>query len=228
MRWNNQPGRTSTSANDGTERTPAITASRDQRGLKGAGSVGMGNPSEDGGSVLMLRQHSHPPGLWRSRVLGKSTHRSPSGRRPASPPAMRQGPGMTPAIVPRLGHRIAFQPSEPGRNLPGPLADGVMAAQGSLKPLVMVRIHVGQPSRPLNVRLLLAGGPGLPRKNPPDGGFSLMPLPVGPRSGSGRDRDRDDSRTYFTASILVTASSPCSLSRLPVTFTFLVWLQISP
>ena len=39
---------------------------------------------------------------------------------------------------------------------------------------------------------------------------------------------RQASPDYFTASILVTASSPCSLSRLPVTLTFLVWLQISP
>lgn len=33
---------------------------------------------------------------------------------------------------------------------------------------------------------------------------------------------------YWTASILVTANSPASLFRVPVTLTFLVWLQISP
>ena len=55
-------------------------------------------------------------------------------------------------------------------------------------------------------------------KNPPcSGGFVFR--------GS---KDQSEPRTsYLTASIFVTANSPCSLSKVPVTLTFLVSLQIS-
>ena len=201
-------------------------------------------------------------------------------------------------------------------------ADGVMAAQGSLKPLVMVRIHVGLPipsksprviipprvidselprlgqpfdptlagptdpgrpsSRLVACRLALTRrhGAGILRGRPldtdPNDGAGPLGWPVimrmpprqnsapegsrglfeeryvgvgterggtdvcrrgvgpisdrlGPRGPQGGLKGaRQASPDYFTASILVTASSPCSLSRLPVTLTFLVWLQISP
>lgn len=58
------------------------------------------------------------------------------------------------------------------------LADGVMAAQGSLKPLVMVRIHVGQPipsasphrsrSKESGLEVFCPSFPGSSRNSPMD------------------------------------------------------------
>ena len=140
------------------------------------------------------------------------------------------------------------------------LADGVMAAQGSLKPLVMVRIHVGQPfssfargriSRPCcrspglvrrtagfaeatTVFLLQSVGldPSTVNKNPPcSGGLAFLRYSeeglFGRDHSGGDNHQPEPTASYLTSSILVTANSPCSLSKVPVTLTFLVSLQIS-
>lgn len=151
---------------------------------------------------------------------------------------------------------IHFQPGMPPPRLAPLLADGVMAAQGSLKPLVMVRIHVGQPfSRFARSRISRPcyHSPGPVRRTAGYAEattvFPLQPVGLDPSTinkkpalfrrvcfsrgtlrrgySEGATDQPEPIASYLTSSILVTANSPCSLSKVPVTLIFLVSLQIS-
>lgn len=108
--------------NEGTDKTAAIQDSRDHRRMMGGSPGGIGTSSVELSDVLI--QSIFSPKFFHWRHLVTDWENSPETI---------------------LSCGIHFQPGMPPPRLAPLLADGVMAAQGSLKPLVMVRIHVGQP-----------------------------------------------------------------------------------
>ena len=108
--------------NEGTDKTAAIQDSPDHRRMMGGSPGGIGASSVELSDVLIESIFSPKFFHWRHLVTDWEN---------------------SPETILSCG--IHFQPGMPPPRLAPLLADGVMAAQGSLKPLVMVRIHVGQP-----------------------------------------------------------------------------------